>query len=86
MVDSFVVWKQVKVAPSNKTNKKANKSAPRRLCQRLAPLVWASGPPWGALKVFDYLPKEKTTNGSMVHCSIALWLYCSIAPCWLVQG
>ena len=27
----FVVWKQVKVAPSNKTNKKSNKRAPECL-------------------------------------------------------
>ena len=26
---------------------------PRGLCQTLTPLVWASGLPWGALKVFD---------------------------------
>ena len=29
--ERFVVWKQVKVAPSNKTNKKSNKRAQRGL-------------------------------------------------------
>ena len=29
--ERFVVWKQMKVAPSNKTNKKSNKRGPRGL-------------------------------------------------------
>ena len=81
----FVVWKQVRVAPSNKTSKKSNKSATKGLRHVSAHLVWASGLPWGALKVFDY-DNNTWLYGSIAPWSIALLIYCSIAPCCFDTG
>ena len=47
VVQRFVVWKQIKVAPSKKTNKKSNKRGPRGLCPSLGRRPWGSvGPKW----------------------------------------
>ena len=73
LLKRFGVWKKVKAAPSNKTTKKSNKRAPRGLCQTLIHLVWASGPPWGALKVFDCrLRQLRLLHEPLLKCSIAL--------------